>query len=79
MEPDPASSRRTFLRHTGVMLAAGLGVLAIPARAKALSGHCCPSSSCPDCINSIPFYCDCNGPDSYCVCHYGTSCYLAPC
>jgi hypothetical protein len=80
MEPDTVSSRRTFLRRMGLTLAAGLGVLAIPARAKATTGQCCPRDSCGPCTNTIPFYCDCGGPDSYCTCQYrAPSCYLAPC
>lgn len=76
---ESASSRGAFLRRAGVTLAAAIGVLAIPARAKALYGRCCPSSNCPDCTNLIRYYCDCGAFDSYCTCHYGTSCYQAPC
>jgi hypothetical protein len=55
MEPEESpSSRGAFLRRAGVTLAAAVGVLAIPARAKATYGKCCPSTSCPDCTQPHP-------------------------
>jgi hypothetical protein len=42
---------------------------------------CCPNNT--NCVGTCPpgdliFYCDCPGAP-YCVCHEGTSCYLALC
>jgi hypothetical protein len=78
------TSRGIFLRRVGMTLAAAVGVLAVPARARAVLGKCCLdntrcSGTCP--TGQYLHYCDCGDPaSSYCVCHSGTTCYgPAPC
>jgi hypothetical protein len=76
------SSRGSFIRRVGMLLAAGVGAAIMrPGEARADLGRCCPTNSCTG-ISCGPgqtkFFCDC-GPTNYCECGFASGCYPAAC
>lgn len=72
------SSRGSFLRKIGTMMAIGLGVAVIPGNAFAQSGRCCPRE-CRTCTSGNPYECDGCG-NTCCLCLDRTDpCFNTPC
>lgn len=74
---EETTSRGSFLRKLLTFAAAGVGIAALPARARArpdVKAYCCPNFSCQGCeVPNRPFYCSgACGP--CCICYPGTSC-----
>lgn len=81
-----SSSRRRFLRQLAMGVGTGVGVLAVPAVAKAEVWVCCPDSSCGTCPPANPpnatYLCRCSqwGGTDYCTdCQPDGDCYNGPC
>ena len=83
---DKTMSRPRFLRQLAVGIGAGLGVVAVPALARAQPYNCCPDvwDFCPnDCTGGqVRYWCECRpyGGDNYCThCRDNTGCENGPC
>lgn len=80
-----SSSRRRFLRQLAIGVGTGVGVLAVPAVAKAEVWVCCPNDGCPGepCTGGQRRYlCQCSqyGGADYCTgCQPAGDCYNGPC
>lgn len=82
---EKSSSRRRFLRQLALGVGTGIGVLTVPAVAKAESWVCCPTTTrcASDCgPNHKRYFCQCSqyGGADYCTdCQPDGDCYNGPC
>ncbi len=80
MSEDNGTSRRSFIRQAGKVLATGVGIALIPSVARASNTTCCPASCTPPmpCTGDKVRY-HCSGSCRYCTCHLNVGCYTIPC